>query len=128
VGAAVTSPEPAAVRLALPTVLEDVTRARFDELRMATPLRRAGLDDDAIRRTRLAIGLAHPKTAPDPATLAGAWLADPEVAAFLEVHDWGGATYLNGERWNQLVDLAAAMDRAAGARRAAPAITRLRAS
>ena len=47
-------------------------RPRFDELRLATPLRRAGLDDGAIRRTRLAIGLAHPATTPDAATLAAA--------------------------------------------------------
>jgi glycosidase len=126
VRAAVTSTDPAAVALALATVLEDVSRARFDELRLATPLRRAGLDDDAIRRTRLAIGLAHPKATSDPAALAGAWMADPEVAAFLEVHDWEGATYLNGDRWIEVVDLAAAIDRAAGARRASPAIARLR--
>jgi hypothetical protein len=128
VRAAVTSTDPAAVALALATIVEDVTRVRFDELRLATPLGRAGLDDDRIRRTRLAIGLAHPKTTPDPAVLAGAWLADPEIAAFLEVHDWEGATYLNGDRWIEVVDLAAAMDRAAGARRASPVIARLRAA
>jgi hypothetical protein len=126
VAAAITSTDPALVALSLPAVVQDLSRDRFDELRLATPLRRAGVGEDAIGRTRLAIGLAHPATTPDPAALAAAWLADDDVAAFLGVHDWEGATYFDGGRWNELVDLAAAMDRAAGIRRTSPAIARLR--
>jgi hypothetical protein len=128
VAAVVTSTAPATVALALAGVVEGLSRPRFDELRLATPLRRAGLDDQAIRRTRLAIGLAHPATTRDPAVLVDAWLADEDVRTFLEVHEWDGATYLNGDRWTELVDLAAAIDRAAGSRRASPAIARLRAA
>ena len=128
VAVALTTTEPAMVALALADVVEGLSRPRFDELRLGTPLRQAGLDDEAIRRTRLAIGLAHPATTPDAVTLAAAWLADDEVRPFLEVHDWDGATYLNGDRWIELVDLAAALDKAKGARRASPAIARLRAA
>jgi hypothetical protein len=128
VAVVLTTTDPAAIARSLPDVVEGLSRPRFDELRLATPFRRAGLDDGAIRRVRLAIGLDHPATTPNPATLAAAWLADDEVRDFLEVHDWDGATYLNGDRWEELVALAAAMDRAGGARRASPAIARLRAA
>jgi hypothetical protein len=48
------------------------------------------------------------------------------VRAFLEVHEWEGRTYLNRKRWLDLVTLAGALDRAGGARRASPALGRLR--
>ncbi|HEY7131096.1 MAG TPA: alpha-amylase family glycosyl hydrolase, partial [Candidatus Limnocylindrales bacterium] len=118
--------DPAAAALALAAAIEGLDRSRFDQLRLATPLRWAGFDDAAIGRTRLAIGLDHPTTVADPARLLDAWLADPELAAFLEVHDWDGRTYLDGDRWAELVDVAAALERAGGARRASPAIARLR--
>ena len=76
--------------------------------------------------TRLAVGLPHPAVVRDAATLARRWLDDPDVRAFLEVHDWEGRTYLSRERWLDLVALAGALDRAAGARRASPALGRLR--
>jgi glycosidase len=120
--------EPAAVAKALADAVDSLDRARFDELRLATPLRRAGLDERSVRRARLAIGLAHPATTANPAALAAAWLDDPDVRAFLEVHDWEGETYVNGDRWTDLVGLAGSLDRAGGARRASPAIARLRAA
>ena len=82
----------------------------------ASPHRSAGpaSTTQAIRQTRLAIGLPHPATTPDAAALATAWLADDDVRAFLEVHEWEGSTYLNGDRWSELVDVAAALDRASG--------------
>jgi glycosidase len=128
VAAAVIGGDPAASALGLSSVVEDLDRHRFDELRLATPLRRAGFDDAAVRATRIAIGLDHPSTSRDAAALAEAWLADADVRAFLEVHDWDGTTYLNGDRWNDLVDVAAGLDRASasGPRRASPMLTKLR--
>jgi hypothetical protein len=117
---------PAATAVALAAAVDDLDRRRFDELRLATPLRRAGFADAAVRATRLALGLPHPATTPDAAALAKAWLADDDVRSFLEVHDWEDASYLNGDRWTELVELAAALDRVAGARRTSPAIGRLR--
>jgi glycosidase len=128
IAAAIASTEPARVAGALAGAVDGLDRARFDELRLATPLRRAGLDEAAVRRTRLAIGLPHPATTRDPAALVEAWLDDPAVRAYLEIHDWEGEAYLNGDRWIDLVDLAAALDRAGGARRASPAVARLRAA
>jgi len=63
---------------------------------------------------------------PDAAALAAAWLADPEVRAYLQVHEWDGVEWLVRDRWLALVELAAALDLAAGATRAAAAIGRLR--
>jgi hypothetical protein len=65
---------------------------------------------------------------PDPGALAESWLADPDVRAFLAVHDWDGAEWLDAERWPELLELAGELDRAAGARRASPALSRLRAA
>ncbi|HET9346741.1 MAG TPA: alpha-amylase family glycosyl hydrolase [Candidatus Limnocylindrales bacterium] len=128
VAAAIATTDPAAAAVALAGVVDGLDRAHFDELRLATPLRRAGFDDDAVAAARVAIGLPHPAMAPDAAALVEAWLGDPDVRAFLEVHDWEGETYLDGDRWAELVGLAASLDRASGARRASPAIGRLRAA
>jgi hypothetical protein len=106
--------------------LRPLDRAAFDRLRLGTALRAAGMDAATIERTRLAVSLPHPRTMPDPAALAAAWLADPDVRAFLQVHEWDGVEWLVRERWLALVDLADGLDRASGAKRAAPAIARLR--
>jgi hypothetical protein len=84
------------------------------------------MDDSTIERTRLALELPHPVTTPDPAALVAAWFADPDVRAFLQVHEWDGVEWLVRDRWLTLVDLADALDRASGAKRSAPAIARLR--
>jgi hypothetical protein len=126
VAAVVVPGDPAGTALAMASVIERLDRTRFDELRLANVLARAGFDEAALRRIRLAIGLEHPRTTPDPVLLAAIWLRDPEVSAFLEVHEWEGRTFLNGDRWTDLVEAANALDRAAGARRASPAIGKLR--
>ncbi len=123
---AISTTEPAAVAHRLAEVVDGLDRTTFDALRLASPLRQGGLDDTAIRRTRLAIGLAHPATTRDPATLVERWLGDDEVAAFLGVHHWEGHRYLDRARWNELLGVAADLDRAGGATRQSPAIRRLR--
>ncbi len=105
--------------------LRPLPRRAFDELRLSTALRAAGLDPAAIERTRVALELPHPRTTADAATLAAAWLADPDVRAFLQVHEWDGVEWLVRERWLALVHLADALDRATGATRRSPAIGRL---
>ena len=117
-----TDPDPAAraaIRLAA------LDRARFDDLRIHVALRAAGLDHDAVERTRVALGLPTPRTIADAAGLAAAWLIDPDVRAFLEVHEWDGAEWLVRERWVALVRLADQLDRASGRTRAARAIALL---
>ena len=103
-----------------------IDRRTFDDLRLTEPLRWSGFDEDAIRRTRLAIGLAGPPDVRDPAALARRWLDDPDVRAFLEIHDWNGRMYFSRERWNELLELARGVARARGAKRTSPAIGRLR--
>ncbi|MEA2605541.1 MAG: hypothetical protein QOI00_298, partial [Chloroflexota bacterium] len=105
--------------------LRPLDRATFDSRRIETALRSAGLDGGAIERTRVALELAHPRTTPDAAKLAAAWLADPDVRSFLQVHEWDGVEWLVRERWVALVRLADALDRASGAKRTSPAIARL---
>jgi hypothetical protein len=105
--------------------LRPLARRAFDELRISTALRTAGLDAGAIERTQVALELAHPRSTPDGAALAAGWLADPEVRAFLQVHEWDGVEWLVRERWVALVRLADALDRASGAKRTAPAIAGL---
>jgi hypothetical protein len=83
------------------------------------------MEPAAIQRTRLGLELPHPLTVPDPAALAAAWLADPDVRSFLQVHEWDGGEWLVRERWLTLVRLADALDRASGAKRSSPAIARL---
>jgi hypothetical protein len=126
VAAAVDGADPATAARGIEAALDGVDRQAFDDLRLATPLRRAGFDDAAIRATRVAVGLPHPAVVRDAATLARRWLDDPDVRAFLDVHDWEGRTYLSRKRWLDLVALAGALDRAGGARRASPALGRLR--
>jgi glycosidase len=105
--------------------LRPLARLAFDELRISTALRAAGLDSGAIERTRVALELAHPRTTADPTALATGWLADPEVRVFLQVHEWDGVEWLVRERWVALVRLADALDWASGARRTSPAIAQL---
>ncbi|HXU85167.1 MAG TPA: alpha-amylase, partial [Verrucomicrobiae bacterium] len=105
--------------------LRPLLRATFDAMRISTALRAAGLDSAAIERTRIGLELAHPMTTPDAGALATSWLTDPDVRAFLQVHDWDGVEWLVRERWVTLVRLADALDRASGAKRASPAIARL---
>ncbi|MBA2381162.1 MAG: hypothetical protein H0V73_03540, partial [Chloroflexi bacterium] len=106
--------------------LRPLGRAEFDRLHLAAALRVAGLDPSAVERARTGLELATPRTMPDAAHLASAWLADPEVRRFLQVHDWDGAEWLVPDRWIALVDLAEALDRAAGAKPAAARIAHLR--
>ncbi|MEO5940851.1 MAG: alpha-amylase family glycosyl hydrolase, partial [Candidatus Limnocylindrales bacterium] len=106
--------------------LRPVDRASFDRLRLGTALRGAGIDPAAIERVRLALELDHPRTVADAAALAVAWLADPDVRAFLQVHEWDGAEWLVHERWLALVDLGEALDRAGGVQRTSPVSARLR--
>jgi glycosidase len=119
---------PAVVAQRLEDSIGGLDRRMFDDLRLWVPLRRAGFDEADVGRIRLAIGLPHPSTVRDAATLAGRWLADEDVRRFLEVHDWDGRTYLAKERWTELLGLARELDRGAGAKRALPAIGRLRAA
>jgi hypothetical protein len=105
--------------------LRPLDRTLFDSGRIATALRAAGLDAAAIERTRMALELAHPRSTPDAAGLATSWLADPQVRAFLQVHEWDGVEWLVRERWVTLVNLAGALDRASGAKRMSSAIARL---
>jgi hypothetical protein len=106
--------------------LRPLDRATFDILRIAVALRTAGFDADAVERTRLALELAHPRTIADASARAAAWLADPDVRAFLQVHEWDGVEWLVRDRWLALVALADALDRESGAKHSAPAIARLR--
>jgi hypothetical protein len=106
--------------------LGPIGRARFDELRLATALRQLGLGEPEVIRTRLAVGLARPSSVGDAAALANAWLADPDVRSFLEIHEWEGSTWLSKERWQELLALATDLDRVAGPRRTPPVIERLR--
>jgi hypothetical protein len=106
--------------------LRPLDRVAFDRLRLSTALRAAGFDTGAIERTRVALGLPHPRTTPDAAALAAAWLADPDVRASVQVHEWDGVEWLVRERWHALVALADALDQAVGAVRTSPAIARLR--
>jgi glycosidase len=107
-------------------LLAPLGRARFDALRLAGVLRRLGLDDREIERARVAIDLPHPTDVPVPAALAELWLADPDVRAFLDVHDSDGTEWLDRDRWLELLELAAELDRAAGRKRRSPAIAALR--
>jgi glycosidase len=113
-----------AVRAAV--LLRPMDRATFDRFRVADALRRAGLGEADIRRARIALELPHPSDVRNPARLAGAWLADPEVRSFLGVNEWEGAEWLNKEAFADLLSLAAGLDRAGGARRPSPVIGRLR--
>ena len=106
--------------------LRPLDRAAFDSRRIETALRSAGLDAATIERTRTALELRHPRTMSGAEALAASWLADPDVRAFLQVHEWDGVEWLVRERWVTLVQLADALDRASGAKRSSPAIARLR--
>ena len=113
-----------AVRAA--ALLRHLDRATFDRLRIATALHAAGLDEAAIARTRVLLGLAQPSHFRTPARLAAAWLEDAEVRAFLGVHEWDGVEFFTQESFEALLGLAAALDRADDAARKSPAIARLR--
>ncbi|HEV7809570.1 MAG TPA: hypothetical protein VGO64_03135, partial [Candidatus Limnocylindrales bacterium] len=125
VAGAMVDGDAAATARALVAILDGLDRTMFDTLRLATPLRAGGFSDTDIRRTRLAIGLAHPHTLRDPVALAEAWFRDREVREFLQVHEWDGVTYLAKEPWVELVEVAAALDRAAGSTRQSAAFGRL---
>jgi glycosidase len=113
-----------AVRAA--ALLQPIDRDAFDRLRLGKPLRAAGLDMWAISRTRIALGLARPSQIRNPAKLAPAWLADPDIRAFLGVNTWEGVEWFSKESFEALLDLAAALDRAQGVSRASAAIAKLR--
>jgi glycosidase len=113
-----------AVRAA--ALLRPIDRATFDRYRLDIALRQAGLTDEDVRRTRIAVELAHPVDIGSPARLAAAWLADPEVRSFLGVNEWEGAEWFNKEALTDLLALAAGLDRARGVRRPSPVIGRLR--
>ena len=113
-----------AVRAA--ALLQPIDRDAFDRLRLGKPLRAAGLDLWAISRTRIALGLTRPSQIRNPAKLAAAWVADPDIRTFLGVNDWEGVTWFSKESFEALLDLAAALDRAEGVSRTSPAIAKLR--
>ena len=77
VASVVVAADPALTGRRLAEALDGLDRRMFDELRLATPLRGAGMDDEAIRRVRLVIGLPHPRLVRDPAVLVDRWLDDP---------------------------------------------------
>ena len=60
-----------------------------------------------------------------PTGLAAAWLRDPDVRAFLEVHEWEGVEWFAKESFETLLAVATEVDRARGATRPAPAIGKL---
>jgi glycosidase len=107
-------------------LLRPIDRATFDRLRLAKPLRAAGFDDAAISRIRIGLGLTRPSQVREPARLAAAWLADPDVRTFLGVNKWEGVEWFAKEALEALLALASALDRADGARRTPPAIGALR--
>jgi glycosidase len=107
-------------------LLRPIDRSTFDRFRLDVALRRAGLDEDEIRRVRLALELAHPSDVGSPSRLARAWLADADVRSFLAVNEWEGVEWFNKEAFTDLLVLATGLDRARGARRPSPVIGRLR--
>jgi hypothetical protein len=110
------------------TLLAGVDRAAFDRLRLWVPLRAAGYDDWQILRTRIGLGLARAAEAKDPRRLVEAWLADPDARGCLGVNEWEGVEWLGKDAFDSLLQLAADLERAAGARRVSTAIARLRAA
>jgi glycosidase len=128
VAAAIVAGDPAATAIGLAAELPDLTRAGFDEQRLATPLSRAGFDNEAVAATRVAIGLAPLSSGPDAAALVMGWLADGDVRAYLRVHDWDGESYFDGNRWAALVDVAAGLDPGPRTRGSTTTIKRLRAA
>jgi glycosidase len=113
-----------AVRAA--ALLRPLDRAAFDRLRVDKALRMAGLDDAAIARIRVALGLARPAHYRNPARLAAAWLEDSDVRSFIGVHEWEGAEWFEKEPFESLLSMATALDRADGVGRASPSIGALR--
>ena len=107
-------------------LLSPLDREAFDRLRIATPLRSAGFDDQAIAQTRVALALPHPSKTARPSDLAVAWLADPDVRAYLGVNTWERAEWFRSESLESLLQLADGLDRAGGAKRSSPAIARIR--
>jgi len=121
--------EPAAVARRLSAAVPGLDRTMFGELRLFGPLERLGFDRETNRRIWLALGLARPAdVGRSAARLLDAWLADQDVARFLRVHEWEGRTYVDGDRWVELVDLVASLDRNEGKRRRSPILNRLRAA
>ena len=132
-GARAAGPAPAAVltgktdpAVRAAALLRPLDRAAFDHLRLGKALTGLGLDDDAVARTRIALELGHPSEVRDPARLAAAWLADPDVRAFLGVHEWEGNEWFKKEAFESLLALASGLDLADGASRTSPAIATLR--
>ncbi len=123
-----TAPPPAdldpAMRAA--ALLRPLDRAAFDRLGIATALRKSGLDDAAITRTRVALGLARPAHFRNPARLAAAWLEDPAVRASIDVHEWDGFEWFEKKPFETLLAMATELDRAEGVGRTSAAIGRLR--
>ena len=109
-------------------LLRPIDRATFDRLRLATAFRASGFDDEAIARTRLALALARPSQVRDAPRLAVARLQDTDVRTFLGVNESEGVEWFKKEAFEALLTLATALDRAAGATRASPAIGKLRAA
>ena len=106
----------------------DTARAWFSELRLGpalvrtlgadapTPGRVGRVDPErAAHRTWLLLGLTRPDQLPAgdraPALhLAEAWLADPDVAAYLDVHESDGIRWLSAERLAEIADWVLALD------------------
>ncbi len=107
-------------------LLRPIDRAAFDDLRLGKPLRAAGFDAWAVARIRIALGLARPSEVRDPAQIAAAWLEDHDIRAFLGVNTWEGVEWFSKESFENLLDLAVALDRADGVSRTSPAIGKLR--
>jgi hypothetical protein len=107
-------------------LLDGISSADFDRLRLWVPLHAIGFGEIEIGRIRVALGLLRPSQARTARQLAEAWLSEPGVRAFLGVNEWEGHEWFGQEAFGALLALAAELDRAEGLRRASPSISRLR--
>jgi glycosidase len=107
-------------------------RAWFTELRLGPALVRSLGDrpdgpagskrpdpEAAAHRTWLLLRLARPGLLPTSTSAPGhevatAWVADPDVSAYLDVHASDGIRWLNAERLDELADWATTLDRLDG--------------
>jgi hypothetical protein len=111
-------------RLAPAAMAGPTSRAWFDELRLdsvlAAALRDAGLDDSAAwaatERVRLLLALPRPSNiggrspADRSRRLVDAWLAHPDVRAFLRINRWEDVDWYGRGEWRELLDWALLLD------------------
>ncbi|HYC06334.1 MAG TPA: hypothetical protein VEG29_00275, partial [Candidatus Binatia bacterium] len=107
-------------------------RAWFIELRLGPALVRSLGDradgtagskradpEAAAHRAWLLLRLARPgllpTSTPTPAHhVAAAWVADPDVSAYLDIHDSGGVRWLSADRLDEVIGWASTLDRLDG--------------